>query len=301
LLPGLLQISYCLFGGVGRTGRKEGRQFADIGLLGGGEVIAICRAAAARAALARLAHFALSLCRLLDIAFNGRGSHRLGGLLAGSGGSLLDFAFRPEAIAIALTVAARLAFAILAILALALLALLAGLVALALFLALGLHILLLRRGLRRREPRVHLGHVVIVIVIVLAFRPLAALGLLGARNDAEIVLGMLEIILRHHRIAARLGVAGELEIFLGDMGRVAANLHIRSIALEIAGQRIDVLASAIPATLPVLVILVVGSHLVALSNSRKISVTLLADRHLPGLANSGTKPPGLCNRLYLAS
>jgi hypothetical protein len=272
-----MQILFRLFGGVGRAGRKEGRQFADIGLLGGGEVIAICRAAAARAALARLADFALSLCRLLDIAFHGLGSHGLG-LFVGSGRSLLDFAFRPETIAIALTVAARRAFAILAILALALLALLARLVALTLFLTLGLHILLLRLGLWRREAGVHLRHIVIKIGIILPFRPLPALGLLGAGDDTEIVFGMLEIILRHYRIAAGLGIARQLQIFLGDMRGIATHLHVRTVALEIAGQRIDVLAATVPAPLPVLV-LVIGSHLVALSNSRKISVTLLADRH----------------------
>jgi len=48
-----------------------------------------------------------------------------------------------------------------------------------------------------------------------------------------------------------------------------------------------VLAATVPAPLAVLVVLVIGSHLVALSNSRKISVTLLADRHLPGRATPG--------------
>ena len=127
----------------------------------------------------------------------------------------------------------------------------------------------------------------ILIAVILAIGADAILSLLGARNDAEIMLGMLEIILRHHGVAARLRIAGELQIFLGDMGRVAAHLHIRTIALEIAGQRIDVLASTVPATLPVFVVLVIGSHLVALSNSRKISVTLLADRHLAWSGQSG--------------
>jgi hypothetical protein len=85
------------------------------------------------------------------------------------------------------------------------------------------------------------------------------------------------------------------------MGRVAAHLHIGPVALEIAGQRIDVLASAVPATLPVLV-LVIGSHLVALSNSRKISVTLLADRHSAWSGQSRKEARyRFSNRLYLAS
>ena len=73
--------------------------------------------------------------------------------------------------------------------------------AFALLLAFGLrHILLLLRRLGRCEARIHIGHIIIEIV-VLAFRTLAVLGLLGAGDDAEIVLGVLEIILRHHRIA----------------------------------------------------------------------------------------------------
>ena len=144
--------------------------------------------------------------------------------------------------------------------------------------------ILLRLRLRRRlrlwrgKARVHLGHVVIEIAII-AVGAHPALGLLGARNNAEIMLGVLEIVLRHHRVATRLRITGQLQIFLCHMGRVAAHLHIRAVALEIARQWIDVLASTVPATLAVLVILVAGSHLVALSNSRKISVTLLADRH----------------------
>jgi hypothetical protein len=205
-LPGLFNF-ICLFGG-GRTAcSEECRQFADIGLIRPGEVIATCRTPAARTALTRLAGFALGLDRLLiaglDRFHDGwlcrlAGNHRL-----------LAFTFGAEPIAIALAVAARLALAIL----LAILArwtlfalLLARLFTLALLLiAILLHILLLRLGLGRREARVHLGHIVIVIVIPI--RTLAILGLLGAGDDAEIVLGMLEIVLRHHRIAARLRVS----------------------------------------------------------------------------------------------
>jgi len=276
VVPGL-SISSSLFGGVAGAGRKECRQLADLGLFGPGDIIATRRTPAARTALAWLAGFALGLNRLLGIGLGGFGSHRFG-LLGGSGRNLLGFAFGPEAIPAALAISARLAFTILPVLALALLALLAWLLAFALFLAFASNVLLLRLGLRGREAGVHLRHIVIVIGIILAFRPLATLRLLGARDDAEIVFGVLEVILRHHRIAARLGIARQLQIFLGDMRGIATHLHVRTVALEITGQRIDVLASTVPAPLPVL-ILVVGSHLVALSNSRKISVTLLADRH----------------------
>src|SRR3954453_6656321 len=55
--------------------------------------------------------------------------------------------------------------------------------------------------------------------------------LLGGGDDAEIVLGVLEIVLGRHRIAARLRVAGELAVFLGDMLSRAADLHVRAIGL----------------------------------------------------------------------
>src|SRR5690606_22089667 len=58
-----------------------------------------------------------------------------------------------------------------------------------------------------------------------------------------------------------LRIAGELQIFLRDMGRVAAHLHIRAVGFEVPAQWVDVLAPAIvvPAPLAVLVVLV-GSH-----------------------------------------
>src|SRR5690606_24634069 len=59
------------------------------------------------------------------------------------------------------------------------------------------------------------------------------LGLRG-KDDAEIVLGVLEIILRHHIVAHGRRVTGELDVFFGDMGGVAANLHVRAVALVIA-------------------------------------------------------------------
>ena len=42
---------------------------------------------------------------------------------------------------------------------------------------------------------------IIEVGIIGPIRALAVLGLLGARDDAEIMLGMLQVILCHHRIA----------------------------------------------------------------------------------------------------
>ena len=60
---------------------------------------------------------------------------------------------------------------------------------------------------------------------------LSLLRLLGD-HDAEIMLRMLKIILGHHPVAARIGVAGQLQIFLVHMAGGAANLDLRSRGIE---------------------------------------------------------------------
>lgn len=52
---------------------------------------------------------------------------------------------------------------------------------------------------------------------------------LGRGDDAEIVLGMLQIIFGHHWIAGRLGVARQLEVFFGDMLGRAANFDVGAV------------------------------------------------------------------------
>ena len=60
---------------------------------------------------------------------------------------------------------------------------------------------------------------------------LRGLGLLGG-HDAEIMLRMLKIILGHHPVAAGIGVAGELKIFLIDMAGGAADFDLRPRGIE---------------------------------------------------------------------
>jgi hypothetical protein len=45
-------------------------------------------------------------------------------------------------------------------------------------------------------------------------------------DDAVIMLGVLEIILGHHAVSGRTGITRELQIFLIDMGRGAANFDV---------------------------------------------------------------------------
>src|SRR5690606_19623701 len=71
-----------------------------------------------------------------------------------------------------------------------------------------LRLMLLRRG----EAGVDLDIVVeIVLRLGLPIRTRVHL-LLGRGHDAEIVLGVLQVVLRHHRVAARLGIARQLQV-----------------------------------------------------------------------------------------
>lgn len=60
---------------------------------------------------------------------------------------------------------------------------------------------------------------------------LGQLGLLG-RHDAVIMLRMLKIILGHHPVAAGIGVASQLQIFLIDMAGGAADFDFRARGIE---------------------------------------------------------------------
>jgi hypothetical protein len=62
--------------------------------------------------------------------------------------------------------------------------------------------------------------------------------LLGSRDDAEVMLGVLVVILGRHRVARSLRVAGELQILFRDRRRGATDLHLRAIRLVHPRQRI---------------------------------------------------------------
>src|SRR5258708_934772 len=61
--------------------------------------------------------------------------------------------------------------------------------------------------------------------------------LLGSGDQAEIVFGVLVVILGRHRIAGRARIARQLHIFFRDVGRGAADLDIGSVRLEHPGQQ----------------------------------------------------------------
>jgi len=93
------------------------------------------------------------------------------------------------------------------------------------------------------------AQIIIIILIELrrAFWAIIAhlgllLGGLGRCDQAEIMLGMLEIALGHHRVAGRLGIARELQIFLSDVMGCTANFHVRAVGFIGPRERIRPLA-----------------------------------------------------------
>jgi len=71
-------------------------------------------------------------------------------------------------------------------------------------------------------------------------------------DDAAVVLGVLQIILRQHRIAGGLRIASERQIFLGDVRRGAPDLHIRAVGFETARKWILALPIPVAATAAIL-------------------------------------------------
>ena len=71
--------------------------------------------------------------------------------------------------------------------------------------------------------------ILVGILLLLSLLLLVLLLLLRLRrHDAVVVLGMLEIVFRHHAVAGGVGIARELEIFLIHIRRGAADFHFRS-------------------------------------------------------------------------
>jgi len=67
-----------------------------------------------------------------------------------------------------------------------------------------------------------------------AFRPIEIRRVLAEllvhrRDQAEIMLGMLIIVFRRHRVARGLRIAGELNVFFSDVRRRSANLDVRTV------------------------------------------------------------------------
>ena len=97
------------------------------------------------------------------------------------------------------------------------------------------------------------AHVVATVVRVEA-RLAEALGLAArvllellavGHDDAVVVLRVLEIVLRQHGVAGRLGVTCERHVLFRDVGGCAAHFHVRPVRLEAARERVLVFTVAL--------------------------------------------------------
>src|SRR6266536_1310618 len=68
--------------------------------------------------------------------------------------------------------------------------------------------------------------------------------LLGRGDQPEIMLGVLIVVFGRDRIAGRLGVAGKLDVFFGDVGSGSADFHVGTVRLVDPGQGVLALAVA---------------------------------------------------------
>jgi hypothetical protein len=85
--------------------------------------------------------------------------------------------------------------------------------------------------------------VIVHSLIVLSGRPLLTalrqrLGSVGSGNKSEIMLSVLQIIFRRHRISARMSVSCELQVFFSNVMRVAAYFDVGSVRFIGSRQRI---------------------------------------------------------------
>jgi hypothetical protein len=118
---------------------------------------------------------------------------------------------------------------------------------------------------------------VTVVVAVVTADPIVGPGLqlrlvlaellLSRRDQTEVMLGVLIIILGGDGVAGRPGIARELNVFLGHMRRGAANLDIRSVGLEDTGHRVLAAPVIVAAIVIVVVVVPVAHTLVVLTVS----------------------------------
>jgi hypothetical protein len=107
--------------------------------------------------------------------------------------------------------------------------------------------------------------------------------LLSRRDQAEVMLGVLVVVLGGNGIAGGPRIASELNVFFGHMRGGTANLDIRSVGLENTGHRI--LAAPVVVTIVVVIVVIVPvahtlvvltvSHVLPLFQPRVKSVGLM--------------------------
>jgi hypothetical protein len=96
------------------------------------------------------------------------------------------------------------------------------------------------------ETVVGAAHLAWLLLLVIGLA-LAKLFLRGG-DQAEIMLGMLIIIFRGDRITGALRIAGQLKIFLGDVGCRSSNFDVLPVGFVHARQRILMVMTTLPIT-----------------------------------------------------
>ena len=88
----------------------------------------------------------------------------------------------------------------------------------------------------------------VAALLLLEIRLALAKLFLRGRDQAEIMFGVLVIVFGGDRVAGTLRIAGQLKIFLGNVGSGSPNFHVRSIGLVHARQWILMMATFAVAT-----------------------------------------------------
>src|SRR5262245_23354904 len=105
----------------------------------------------------------------------------------------------------------------------------------------------------------HLGSAALrPVALLLVVRVVLAKLFLRGRDQAEVMLGVLEVVLGRDGVSRRLRIARQLLVFLRDVRRRSADLHIRTVGFVDPGQRVVPL---VPATSPHALVLTVSHGL----------------------------------------
>src|SRR5262249_51131459 len=83
-----------------------------------------------------------------------------------------------------------------------------------------------------------LAHDLVSARLLLMLRLALAELFLGRRDQAEIMLGVLVVVLGGDRVAGGTGIARQLQIFFRDMGCGAADLDVGAVRFEHPGHRV---------------------------------------------------------------
>jgi hypothetical protein len=106
----------------------------------------------------------------------------------------------------------------------------------------------------------HLAWLLLRLLLLVIGLILSQLFLRG-RDQAEVMFGVLIVVLGGDWIAGTLRIAGKLEVFLGDVGRRSPDFHVRSVRLVHTRQWILVMMTTLAVATPHALVLTVSHGL----------------------------------------